>query len=175
MVLQPFVGPWQLFQFLDPVRELTEGHKYRSTQYRHNALSGIRTHDPRVPANEDSSCLTPRGHCDRHLQPSTNSICIHTFQQLLWLSSFHETVDSWRQKHRIRPGVLIRITMKNSAMLRRALTEYYVSVCLAYFAKILLNSNVSSGSWLTGHTEIHCSKKLYFHIFWSNLIQDYTS
>jgi hypothetical protein len=30
-----------------------------------HALSGIRTHDPRVRASEDSLCLRPRGHCDR--------------------------------------------------------------------------------------------------------------
>jgi hypothetical protein len=28
-------------------------------------LNGIRTHDPSVRASEDSSCLRPRGHCDR--------------------------------------------------------------------------------------------------------------
>jgi hypothetical protein len=28
-------------------------------------LSGIRTHDPRVGAGEDGSCLRPRSHCDR--------------------------------------------------------------------------------------------------------------
>jgi hypothetical protein len=31
-----------------------------------HALSGILTHDPSVRASEDSSCLRPRGHCDRH-------------------------------------------------------------------------------------------------------------
>jgi hypothetical protein len=30
------------------------------------ALSGIRTHDPSVRVSENSSCLRPRGHCDRH-------------------------------------------------------------------------------------------------------------
>jgi hypothetical protein len=30
-----------------------------------NALSGIRTQDPSVRASEDSSCLRPRGYCDR--------------------------------------------------------------------------------------------------------------
>jgi hypothetical protein len=29
-----------------------------------HAASGIGTHDPRVPAGEDGSCLRPRGHCD---------------------------------------------------------------------------------------------------------------
>jgi hypothetical protein len=32
-----------------------------------NASSGIRTHDPSVRASEDSSCLGPRGHCDRRI------------------------------------------------------------------------------------------------------------
>jgi hypothetical protein len=31
-----------------------------------HALTGIRTHDPSFLAGEDSSCLRPRGHCDRH-------------------------------------------------------------------------------------------------------------
>jgi hypothetical protein len=30
-----------------------------------HGLSGIRTHDPRFRAIEDSSCLRTRGHCDR--------------------------------------------------------------------------------------------------------------
>jgi hypothetical protein len=30
-----------------------------------HASSGIRNHDPSVLAGEDSSCLRPRGHCDR--------------------------------------------------------------------------------------------------------------
>jgi hypothetical protein len=30
-------------------------------------LSGIRTHDPSVRANEDSSCLRPHGLCDQRL------------------------------------------------------------------------------------------------------------
>jgi hypothetical protein len=36
---------------------------------RHNihVLSGIRTHGPSVRVSEDSSCLRPRGQCDRHL------------------------------------------------------------------------------------------------------------
>jgi hypothetical protein len=34
--------------------------------YKHiHASSGIRTHDLSVGAAEDSSCLRPRGHCDR--------------------------------------------------------------------------------------------------------------
>jgi hypothetical protein len=35
------------------------------TQTNIHALSGIRTHDPRVREGEESSCLGSRGHCDR--------------------------------------------------------------------------------------------------------------
>jgi hypothetical protein len=67
----PFVGLWPLFQFLNPIQSL--GHLGRvisqsQGRYLHtdiHAFSGIRTHDPSVRASEDSSCLRPRGHCDR--------------------------------------------------------------------------------------------------------------
>jgi hypothetical protein len=52
----------------------THTHNNTNTKYKINAhntdihaLSGIRTHDPSVRANEDSPCLRPRGHCDRQL------------------------------------------------------------------------------------------------------------
>jgi hypothetical protein len=42
----------------------TEQHKHRiDADIR--ASSGIRTHDPSARADEDSSCLRRRGHCDR--------------------------------------------------------------------------------------------------------------
>jgi hypothetical protein len=84
MAVQPFVGPWPLFQFLDPIHQsvgligrgisLSQGLYLHTGQYKHrikahntdtNALSGIRTHDPSVRASEDSSCLRPRGHYER--------------------------------------------------------------------------------------------------------------
>jgi hypothetical protein len=88
MAVQLFVGPWPLFQFLDPVHSrydsLGRGSARRKAatylhteQHRHginahntdiHALSWIRTHDPSVRAVEDSSCLRPRGHCDRRVQ-----------------------------------------------------------------------------------------------------------
>jgi hypothetical protein len=34
-------------------------------------LSGIKTRDSNVRASEDSSCLKPRGHCDRQLESYT--------------------------------------------------------------------------------------------------------
>jgi hypothetical protein len=82
MALQPFVGPWPLLQFRNPF--YTDGrppstsdqpvarplptHRTTQTQNKRtdiHALSGIRTHDPSVPASEDSSCLRPRGHRNR--------------------------------------------------------------------------------------------------------------
>jgi hypothetical protein len=47
----------------------TEQHKHTKTHTDIHALSRIRTHDPSVQANEDSSCLRPCGHCDLHLMP----------------------------------------------------------------------------------------------------------
>jgi hypothetical protein len=45
----------------------TEQNKHRINAHNTDihALSGILTHDPSVRASEDSSCLRPRGHCDR--------------------------------------------------------------------------------------------------------------
>jgi hypothetical protein len=38
-----------------------------------HALSGIRTHDLSVRASEGSSCLTPRGYCDRSTRCSDHN------------------------------------------------------------------------------------------------------
>jgi hypothetical protein len=83
MALQPFVGPWPLLQFrhlfntdsrtpwtgISPSHGLyvhTEHHKHIINAYTDiHALSGIRTNDLSVRANEGSSWLRPRGHCDR--------------------------------------------------------------------------------------------------------------
>jgi hypothetical protein len=40
-------------------------HRTTQTQTNIHALSGIRTHGAGVRASEASSCLRPRGHCDR--------------------------------------------------------------------------------------------------------------
>jgi hypothetical protein len=37
----------------------------KAATYTQNKWSGIRTHEPSIRASEDSSCLRPRGHCDR--------------------------------------------------------------------------------------------------------------
>jgi hypothetical protein len=71
VALQPFVGPWP-WDSLDGGSARRKAATYTqnntSTELTHtdiHALSGIQTQDPRVRASEDSSCLTPRGHCDR--------------------------------------------------------------------------------------------------------------
>jgi hypothetical protein len=83
MALQPFFGPWTLFSFLifytvgrtpwtgdQPSQGLNlhiEQHKHRMNAHNTDihAVSGIRTYDGSVRASEDSSCLRPRGRCDR--------------------------------------------------------------------------------------------------------------
>jgi hypothetical protein len=80
MGLQLFVGPWQPFRFLGPTHSQQDSldgvsARRKAATYTqgstnsinaHNtdihASSGIRTHDPSVPASEDSSCLRPHGY-----------------------------------------------------------------------------------------------------------------
>jgi hypothetical protein len=85
MTLQTLVGPSPLLQFhnlfyTDSRTSWTgisppQGSYLHTEQYKHrinahntdiHALSAILTHDPIIRASEDSSCLRPRGHCDRH-------------------------------------------------------------------------------------------------------------
>jgi hypothetical protein len=54
-----------------------------------HALSGIRTHDPSVRASEDSSCLRPRGHCDRHVQTCYKLKRFTTCLSLSVISRYH--------------------------------------------------------------------------------------
>jgi hypothetical protein len=68
MALQPFVGPWPLFQFLDLYTvgrtswlEDQPVARPLPTHIDIHALSGIRTHDPSVQAREDGSWFRPRG------------------------------------------------------------------------------------------------------------------
>jgi hypothetical protein len=82
--LQPFVWPWPLFSVswsntqsvgllgrgISPSQCLhlyIEQHKHRIITHNTDiyALSGIRTHESSDSASEDSSCLRPRGRCDR--------------------------------------------------------------------------------------------------------------
>jgi hypothetical protein len=74
MALQPYLGPWALLRFRNlfytdgrtpwtcdqPVARPLHTHRINAHTNIH-ALRGIRTHDPSFRANEDSSCLRPRG------------------------------------------------------------------------------------------------------------------
>jgi hypothetical protein len=80
MALQPF-GPWPRFQFLNPIRSrkdsleggsarrkaatYTSQHKHRIKAHVHLRYEWESKPTIRVWAGEDSSCLRPRGHCDR--------------------------------------------------------------------------------------------------------------
>jgi hypothetical protein len=95
MAVQPFVGPWPLFKFLDLLIQSvgllgweispsqgrylhTEQHKHRINHTDIHASSGIRTHTPSVLAGEDSSCHRSRDHCEGRLRPNTLSIYVIT-------------------------------------------------------------------------------------------------
>jgi hypothetical protein len=85
MALAAHSGPWPHIQFRNHFFTGGRIHwtsdeliarplpKHRTTQTQNKrihtrnirALSGIRTHDPSVRASEGSSCLRPRGYCDR--------------------------------------------------------------------------------------------------------------
>jgi hypothetical protein len=83
MPLLPFVVPWLLFQFLYPIHNRHDflddvWSRRKAATYTQNninrewmhidihALCGIRTHDSTFRTSEDSSCPSPRGHCERH-------------------------------------------------------------------------------------------------------------
>jgi hypothetical protein len=80
MALQLFVGRFFCFLILytvgrtsqrgdKPVARPLPTHRTTYTQNKSSqtstAVSGARVYDPSFRANEDSSCLRPRGHCDR--------------------------------------------------------------------------------------------------------------
>jgi hypothetical protein len=82
MAAQLFVGAWPPLQFRNlfytggrtpwtgdqPVARSLSKHRTTQTQNKRiYFLRGIRSHDLSVRASEDSSCLRPRGHCDRPL------------------------------------------------------------------------------------------------------------
>jgi hypothetical protein len=86
MAQQPLLGPGPFFSsviiFIETVRLLgrvivrrkaatyTQGNTNRINAYTDiHTSSGIRTHDPSVQVSEDSSCLSPCGHCDRLAKP----------------------------------------------------------------------------------------------------------
>jgi hypothetical protein len=75
------------FSFLNPIHNLLDSlyrialHRKASTKTQDNTIrirahkrasSDIRTHYPNIRAGEDSSCLIPRGHCDRQMGYSSN-------------------------------------------------------------------------------------------------------
>jgi hypothetical protein len=58
--------PWTGDQSIERPLPTKEDTITEQTQTDIHDLSGIRTHDPGFRASEDSTCLRPTGHCDRH-------------------------------------------------------------------------------------------------------------
>jgi hypothetical protein len=56
-----------------PIHRTTQEHRVNTHRDTY-ALSGIRAHDPSVPASEDSSYLRPRDHCDRRIYIYTTDV-----------------------------------------------------------------------------------------------------
>jgi hypothetical protein len=98
MALPAHLGPWPHIQFRNnfvtdgrtswtsdqPVARPLPKHRTTQTQKKRihtpniHALIGIRTHDPSVRASESSSCVRPRGYCERqyYLIRSRNRVLI---------------------------------------------------------------------------------------------------
>jgi hypothetical protein len=107
-LFQPIQGPGLLFssvinfpRLLGRVISPSHGvylntgqHRHRISAYTHthtpniHASSGIRTHDPSVRANEDSSCLRPRGYCDRPL----GIILVTKWRRITWMRNLFRIV-----------------------------------------------------------------------------------
>jgi hypothetical protein len=82
--------------------------KHRTTQTQHkrirtpntHAFSGIPSHDPSVQASEDSSCLRPRGYCDRQMM---NLVIVN-----ITVLSQHPTEGFRERRKETRIGALSR-------------------------------------------------------------------
>jgi hypothetical protein len=94
----------------------TGQHKHRINAHIDiRAFSGIRTHDPSVRASEDSSCLRPRGHRDRHFQytPMGNSnILTHYF---LSVRLFVEAVTDMTATNSVNDAAVVCVSTRISA------------------------------------------------------------
>jgi hypothetical protein len=84
MTLQPFLGPRLLFQFLDFLHSRYDSldggsvvtrplptHRTQTQNKRTETSMSRVGFEPMIPAFEDSSWFTPRGHCDR---PSSSTL-----------------------------------------------------------------------------------------------------
>jgi hypothetical protein len=136
--LQSFDEPWPLFSFIiiftdcrtpwtedQPVARSLPTHRPTQTQT-FMPLSGIRTHDPSVRASQDSSCLRPRGHCDRRI----NDIHVHVWKHTI---AYRSNVTAQGAANYIKPLVKIKVTFSQSVS---------QSVCLS-----VLVSNPICVSW----------------------------
>jgi hypothetical protein len=102
MLYSHFFGPWPLFfsfviLYSSPpwsgyqlVTRPLSTYNTAQTHIDIHDSSGIRNHDLSVRAGEDSSCLTPRGHCNRR---SKQPPCIN----YVWTNTGTHSVAEWIQ------------------------------------------------------------------------------
>jgi hypothetical protein len=86
-------------------------HRTTQTQNKRtiHALSGIRTHDPSIPAGEDSSCLRPRGNCDR--RPKHVMLCNEKRRRSSSVNINISTVAKRRRRVRTRSQVIYNVIL----------------------------------------------------------------
>jgi hypothetical protein len=77
------------------VATYTQDNTNRINAHNIHAPYGIQTHDLSVGAGEDSSCLGPRGHCDRrhlyHINGNNKTLFLKHFLKL-WETLVHHTL-----------------------------------------------------------------------------------
>jgi hypothetical protein len=118
MALQPFDGPWPLLRFCNLFTQTaglgrrtspSQGRYLHTGQHPHtdiHALSGIRTNEPTIRANECSSCLRPCCHYDRPL----HTCYLHLFTLLprhLRLNVTDVPYRQWKKRHKPGPKQLM--------------------------------------------------------------------
>jgi hypothetical protein len=111
ITLHPSLGPGLFFSFvimftqsvglLGRVIIPSQGRYLHTGQHKHrinahiyiHALSRIQTQDPSVRASEDSSCLRPRGHCDRQdVQIAGNITALISYQKHMRIIHKHKLI-----------------------------------------------------------------------------------
>jgi hypothetical protein len=129
-----------------PTHRTTQIRNKRIYKPKVHVLCGIRTHDPSVRANEDSSCLTPRGYCEQHCPPSSaeNQECVDIFIRSSVRLHGEETTL-------ILPYLYGKL--KNNRRTKYYVSGYYPSFCLCLNIVLFIDWILSPSSGKTYSVE----------------------